>query len=133
MVLVDTDVVSFFYRKDTRAAAYETVLAGRIRCISFMTLAELYKWPLERRFGKRRTRELEAYLQTFVVLPFDDALARHWAKLVTDLKRKGIGVSFSDSWIAASAIRHNLPLVTHNRKHFEKITGVTVIPETRHV
>lgn len=130
MVVADTNIVSYFYRRDSRAAVYEKHLAGRTCCISFMTLAELYKWPLERNFGKRKTRELEDFLHKFVVLPFDDELARSWARLVTKLKTEGIGLSFPDSWIAASAIRHNLPLVTHNGRHFKGIPGLTLISES---
>lgn len=130
-VLVDTNVVSYFFRKDSRSGAYEKAIVGHTRCISFMTLAELFKWPIERNFGKRKTHELEVFIHGFAVLPFDDAMARQWAKLVTDLKRKGVGLSFSDSWIAATALRHNLPLVTHNGKHFEKVPGLTLISEDR--
>jgi tRNA(fMet)-specific endonuclease VapC len=42
---------------------------------------------------------------------------------------KGRPVDPSDAWIAATAIRYNLPLVTHNRRHFDGITGLQVISE----
>jgi predicted nucleic acid-binding protein len=34
-----------------------------------------------------------------------------------------------DAWIAATALRHGLRLVTHNRRHFEGITGLRIISE----
>ena len=43
-VVVDTDVVSFLYKRDTRAALYRPHLDGQLPIISFMTLAELMKW-----------------------------------------------------------------------------------------
>jgi len=41
--LLDTNVVSYFFRRDSRASAYESVIVGQERGIAFMTLAELYK------------------------------------------------------------------------------------------
>jgi len=38
-------------------------------------------------------------------------------------------ISVQDAWIAATALRHGCPLVTHNRDDFAKITGLTVISE----
>jgi hypothetical protein len=40
-VVVDTDVVSFLYKHDTRADAYRPHLDGQMPIISFQTLAEL--------------------------------------------------------------------------------------------
>jgi hypothetical protein len=33
-------------------------------------------------------------------------------------------------WIEASAIRHSIPLVSNNRKHFERIPGLKLISES---
>ena len=52
--LVDTDVVSMLFKGDTRALAYRPHIAGRLLGISFMTLAELERWSLERSWGQNR-------------------------------------------------------------------------------
>ncbi len=39
--VVDTDVVSFLFKRDTRAQAYKRHLVGRRLVVSFMTVAEL--------------------------------------------------------------------------------------------
>lgn len=41
VVIVDTDVVSYQFKGDTRSARYTPLLAGSLAAISFMTLAEL--------------------------------------------------------------------------------------------
>jgi hypothetical protein len=33
----------------------------------------------------------------------------------------------NDLWIAACALRHSVPLISNNRKHFEKISGLQLI------
>lgn len=131
MVLLDTNVVSYFFRRDSRAASYEAPLIGQTRAIAFMTLAELYKWPLERNWGARRSEELELYLASYVVIPMDDQLARCWARLVTEQAKQGRSLGSPDAWIAATALRHELSLITHNPRHFEGIPGLTVITGNR--
>jgi len=42
-VVVDTDVVSFLYKRDTRALLYTPYLDGKLTLISFMTIAELHR------------------------------------------------------------------------------------------
>jgi predicted nucleic acid-binding protein len=56
--IVDTDVVSMLFKGDTRALAYRSHIAGRLLGISFMTLAELERWSLERAWGQMRKLEL---------------------------------------------------------------------------
>ena len=46
--IVDTDVVSMLFKGDTRARAYRPHVTGRLLGLSFMTLAELERWSLER-------------------------------------------------------------------------------------
>lgn len=46
--LVDTSVLSLILKRDTRAASYLPHLTGRIGILSFITLAELFRWPEER-------------------------------------------------------------------------------------
>jgi hypothetical protein len=42
------------FKGDTRALAYRPHISGRLLGISFMTLAELDRWPLERNWGQGR-------------------------------------------------------------------------------
>lgn len=127
MVLLDTNIVSFQFRGDTRAALYVPRLGGEVQAIAFVTLAEIYKWPIERNFSRERRAALEQRVQSYLLLPFDDALARRWAEMSVETKRAGRGISDADGWIAATALRHNLALATHNRKHFEHVPGLNLI------
>lgn len=51
-LVVDTNVVSFDFKGDSRADLYHPLLAGKMLVISFMTIAELDLWALERRWDK---------------------------------------------------------------------------------
>ena len=75
-VVVDTDVVSFLFKKDSRATLYQHHLVGKELVISFMTLAELLRWALSRSWGKPRMAKLEEHVRKFAVHPFDVGLCR---------------------------------------------------------
>jgi predicted nucleic acid-binding protein len=128
MLLLDTDIVSFLFKADSRAQLYAPRLQGQSLAIAFMTVAELYKWPFERNWGEPRKQGLAQHLKNYIVLPYDDALAWAWAELVAKTCRAR-PMSLQDSWVAATALRHALPLVTHNRKHFDNVPGLTMISE----
>lgn len=51
-MVVDTDVVSYLFKRDSRAEAYRPHLTGRLLVVSFMTVAELDRWALERDWGE---------------------------------------------------------------------------------
>lgn len=127
VLLLDTDVVSFLFKNDTRAGAYAPYLNGQTLAISFMTVGELYQWAAVHNWGRRRTQQLEDRLRTYVVIPFDAAVCRAWGNVRAMGQRAGQPISVQDAWIAATALHHHLPLVTHNAKHFEAVPGLTII------
>jgi tRNA(fMet)-specific endonuclease VapC len=128
-MLLDTNIVGYFFRNDTRARLYERHLTGQQRFISFATVAELYQWTLLRTFSPANKKRLLEHIDTHVVISFDDQLAWTWARIKAASVQTGKSISPNDAWIAATAIRHNLPLITHNRRHFEGISGLLLISE----
>jgi predicted nucleic acid-binding protein len=72
--------------------------------------------------GARRS-ELERWFERGVgrihCLPWDSAVGLRWAQLLADLRRQGRPMSIKDSLIAASALAHDVSLVTLNRRDFE--------------
>jgi tRNA(fMet)-specific endonuclease VapC len=125
--LLDTDVVSYGFRGDTRADLYRDYLTGTELAVSFMTVAELRRWALVRGWGMSRREQLERYLHRFDIYYANDALCMAWATIVAAGERQGRLITPSDAWIAAPAWLAGLPLVTHNRRHFAGVAGLEVI------
>ena len=67
-LVLDTDVASYLYKRDTWAELYRPHLNDPPFIISFMSLAELRRWTLERNWGERRKQELEDYLARYFVI-----------------------------------------------------------------
>lgn len=128
-LIVDTDIVSFLLKGDTRAQLYRPHLEGNTLALSFMTVAELYQWAYVRNWGDRRVARLEEHLHQYVIVPFDNALCKQWARISVQRQQMGRPMSVQDAWIAATALRHNCPLVTHNGDDFSDIIGLKVISQ----
>lgn len=132
-LLVDTDVVSFIFKQDSRAANYAKILQGNQLALSFMTVAELFQWAAIRKWGEARTQQLEQTLTSYLVIPVDIELCRCWGNLRAELQAMGKPIFAQDAWIAATALRYDLVLVTHNEKDFSGIPKLVVqtCPELR--
>jgi tRNA(fMet)-specific endonuclease VapC len=130
IVLVDTDVMSYVFKQDSRGIPYQSHLAGKDTVISFVTFAELHRWMMASNWGSAKRRKLEEYLSNFLVLHSDDELCLRWAQIVDRGKRSGRPIQPGDAWIAATALLHNIPLVTNNARDFAGISGLTIISET---
>jgi tRNA(fMet)-specific endonuclease VapC len=126
-LLVDTDVASFLFKQDSRAARYAVDLNGATLLISFMTYAELHRWALQAGWGERRRRAFEAYLHRFAIVPWDEALCQEWAAVTLAADRRGRPMGHADAWQAATARHLGVPLVRHNRRHFAAVPGLQLI------
>lgn len=127
ILLLDTDVVSFILKGDSRASKYSSIIQGNRLALSFMTVAELFQWAAVRNWGNQRTARLEKSLTNYLIIPVDIEVCRIWGNLRAERQAIGRVISPQDAWIAATAIRHNLPLVTNNAKDFQNIAKLQAI------
>ena len=66
----------------------------------------------------------DGILSTVTLLPFDDASARIFGEIKAKLEIAGNPLEDLDLQIASIAMRHNVPLVTHNQKHFRRVPNL---------
>ncbi len=130
-VLVDTNIAIYLATNKPVIASYQVHLQGNVLALSFASAAELL---LTARRASNPSRTLEYWrgkLPYYVVLFPDLEMCDIWASITADSYRRGRPKQDNDLWIAATALRHDLPLVTHNRKDFDDIPGLTVISEVQ--
>jgi len=112
------------------AKLYVPHVQGKLLAIAFITVGELYFGAEDKNWGEKKRKELEMTLRNLVVIPYDNEIALCYGRLMVERKRNGQPIAPNDAWIAACAIRHAVPLVTHNKKDFTGITSLEVITET---
>ena len=130
-VILDTDVFSFLLRQeDTRASIYRPHILDRIVVIYYVTIGELYFWAEGKKWQAERLRLMEETIRATTVVRYDLDVCRTYARLKSALRNPSGShkvIGDNDLWIAACAVRHGLPLITHNRRHFEGILGLNII------
>lgn len=124
-VLIDTCIFSYIFKDDSRAQIFVPKLTGKITCLSFASVAELYRWGCARSWGEQRIQILQQRIDQYGLLAHDQELSRVWAKVMT---QKGRPVSAMDAWIAATSIRYKVPLLTHNTANFVGIADLELVP-----
>ncbi|MEK6705069.1 MAG: type II toxin-antitoxin system VapC family toxin [Bdellovibrionota bacterium] len=130
-LLVDTNIVSYLMKRHSISELYLPHLKDKVLCLSFVTIGELYLGAEKDNWGEKRKNELEEKLKNYVVLPYDKIVAECYARAVIGIQRQKLSISFPDAWIAATALAFEIPLVTHNGRHFINVPGLKVITETQ--
>ncbi|HEX5851554.1 MAG TPA: PIN domain-containing protein [Solirubrobacteraceae bacterium] len=81
--------------------------------------------------GRRRTR-LERWfedgVQTLHCIPWEASTGLRWAELLATLRAEGCAMPIKDSLIAATALAHDLAVVTLNRRDFDAAGVIVVDP-----
>lgn len=130
-VLLDTTVASLLHprkRASPLRACYEPHMRGKTLALSFQTVAELWQWAEIRQWGQTARQQLDSFLRRFLIIPYDYELTRVWARVMADCQRQGRCFEAGDGWIAATAVHHQLPLLTHDRDFSScSIRGLQVI------
>ncbi len=74
------------------------------------------------------SRRLSTYqlAQRFEALTMDEAVSDAWALLISRLRAAGRKAPVNDSWIAATAIAHGVPIVTQD-SGYDAMPDVEVI------
>ena len=133
--LLDTNVISEYNREAAPhpgVARWLQATPESAQYISVLTLAEIEKGILRKEDGRRR-RELQRWFEEDLqmrfadrILPFDKPTASRWAHLVATCLDSGRPLPTIDSQIAATALAHDLTLVTRNVRDFENL-GIMIV------
>ena len=132
-VVVDTMAVSALvneHRDADTAWRYRRVVADRSVLVSFVTVTEMRYGAIKAGWGELRTRSLERALARLVVVQPDDELiglcASPRARAERDGHPLGQKVHEADRWIAATALRLDLELVSRDTV-FDDLDGLHVL------
>ena len=128
---MDTNIVSEFMklRPDGRIRRWYESVKDQKLYLSVITVGEIRK-GIETAADGRRKENLDTWLRIEIprmvddhFLPVTRAIAARWGRLLAHLPPDAPAV---DALLAATAIEHNLHLVTRNKKHFH-FPGLLVV------
>lgn len=129
--LLDTNVLSETVKRspDKQVLSWLDQIPGESLYVSVLTLGEIRK-GIEAMADRKRRTQLRLWIDTALprwfegrVLPIDLAVADRWGRLLAEMRRP---LPTIDSLLAATALHHDIHLVTRNSGDFE-YPGLQVI------
>jgi tRNA(fMet)-specific endonuclease VapC len=126
--LLDTNIVSFsmLSRYAHLQDRLETALLNRSAVISAVTRAELRAGQARLSPTDRRYPAIGLLISRLPCLPWTQQAADAYGALDAELRAAGTPIGILDTQIAAHALAEDLILVTHNIKHFERVSGLPI-------
>jgi toxin FitB len=131
--LIDTNVISELRRREPepRVVQWFEQHPSHQLFLSVLTLGEIRR-GVERLAESERQQTLRRWLEQDLpaffsgrVLPIDEAIAHRWGRLLAEMGRPLPAI---DSLLAATALEHNLVLITRNLKDVVDLPLTVVNP-----
>lgn len=124
-MIFDTDIFIWVQRGNAKAA--KLMEGAEARCLSIQSYMELMQGAKNRQQHKYVKDFIASF--GFVVLPLSENIG-HRALIYVEEYSLAAGMRAGDALIAATAVEHNLQLVTSNVKHFKTIKELQLKPFT---
>jgi predicted nucleic acid-binding protein len=123
MVVVDADVMIEVLRKNPSVASYLRNDIGAFKIVlSAITVAEIQQGAT----SKENLQQINRFLKQYIVLPID----YHISNIFTNLVQKYVlshNTDLGDTFVAATALNYQLPLLTMNHKHYKHVPNLQLI------
>jgi tRNA(fMet)-specific endonuclease VapC len=127
--LIDTDWVIDHLRGVARVSRKLDELAPEGLALSIISLAELYEGVYYSRDPLRSEEVLKRFLAPeLTILGIYEETCHIFGRERGRLRQEGKSIGDLDLFVGATCLRHNLTLLTNNRRHFELVDGLAIIP-----
>ncbi|MFW9989412.1 MAG: type II toxin-antitoxin system VapC family toxin [Candidatus Odinarchaeota archaeon] len=128
MVLLDTDILIGFLRNNEEAVnkIIELVNKHVILYTTSINAAELYFGANLSEKAKENLEAIEKLIKTINVISFELIHSKIYGEIRSGLQKKGEMINELDIFISTIAIEKDLPIITRNTKHYEKIVKLSV-------
>lgn len=125
MKLLDTDTCVAILRGEHRVIERRAATPEAV-ATTWIAAAELQYGAAKSKAPDKNRGLATSLLATMPVLGLDGGSARIFGETKALLEREGRRLADADLLIAAIAVANNATVVTGNRRHYERIPGVTV-------
>lgn len=124
--LIDSDWVVDHLADEPEAKQLLSKLSEEGIAISIITYIEIYQGVLRSPTPEEAEQKLKAFVDTVSVLSITPGVARRCAHIRETLRKQGkeFRRRAFDLLIAATAVEHNLILVTRNREDYEDVPNI---------
>jgi tRNA(fMet)-specific endonuclease VapC len=123
-MVIDTNIFIEHLRAKNKATTTLYQLSDNSELfVSSISLYELYMGATT----KDKERDIKIITEDLSILPFTESVAIKAAQIYHQLKADNQIIDFRDIFIAATCIVNKFPIVTLNKKHFQRIEELKII------
>ena len=123
MIVADTDVlIDFLAGAEPMAAVVANELERGQMCTTAISRFELLAGAI----SKRQQVAVNRLLAALPTLPLDEPAADRAAQVRRELETAGTAIGMADSLIAGIVLTRRSTLLTSNRRHFDRVAGLTL-------
>ncbi len=126
--LLDSDTLSFYFKKYPKvvAEAQPYLQQHQIFTFSAITRFELLR-GMKVRNATAQLKFFDLFCRQNEIIKLNDEIIVRAADIYADLYKRGLLILDADILIAATALENNLPIVTNNESHFNRILSLQVL------
>lgn len=124
--LIDTDYLIDATGDDRRATEALERLSAHGLAVSIISYGEICEGAFADIDPDRILSAYRLFLADYSILPLSEEIMERFAHTRAYLRRTGQLIPDLDLLIAATAIHHNLHLVTRNLRHFARVPGLSI-------
>ena len=122
--MIDTSVIiDHLRKKNKRKSQLFKIIDNPGLFISTVTLYELFAGAI----NEQKRKDINDFVALVKILPFTREAAERAGAIYLSLRDKNELIDVRDIFIGATALVHNLPLVTLNANHFFRIDELKVL------
>ena len=123
-LLIDTSILIDHLRKrNKRKSQYYKIVGNYTLYVSTITLFELFAGAKD----EQKMQDIDNIIEYLKILPFTRETAKKAGDIYLSLREENKLIEAKDLFIAATALSHNLPLITLNVKHFDRIAELKIL------
>lgn len=127
MVICDTNIIGKYLFKDPLVLRQINLLGGMKNIyITPIVYIEIIHWLSSyQKFTREDRKEIKKFLDELKILHLNKGIS----ELSIEISKKDNSLDMPDILIGATGVYYDLPVYTHNLKHFKLIKGITLYKE----
>ncbi|EEK15204.1 PIN domain protein [Capnocytophaga gingivalis ATCC 33624] len=127
MVICDTNIIGKYLFKDPLVLRQINLLGGMKNIyITPIVYIEIIHWLSSyQKFTREDRKEIKKFLDELKMLHLNKGIS----ELSIEISKKDNSLDMPDILIGATGVYYDLPVYTHNLKHFKLIKGITLYKE----
>jgi tRNA(fMet)-specific endonuclease VapC len=124
--LLDTSwIIEVLAGREGTARQHRNLNLAKV-AVSYVSIGDIYEVAFNYANPQAHLSSFRQFLAPFTILNLNEPIMEKFAEVRAHLRRRGQMISDFDMLIGATALHYNLMVLTHNKKHFQRIPDIKI-------